>query len=102
MRIRKMVDASTANLPVCCRRGDWPYGIIHYDYEEGSLVWVPDEPLLPENLRREENEEEGEPWKGAYEALLRMQVAARKEGCDYIMFDRDGEATEGWEVFDGE
>jgi hypothetical protein len=99
-RIRQMLDLSTDHLPLACRVGDFPLGIVAYTFEEGYMLWVPDEPALPDNDHTDENNDEGEPYASAYQAIRWMQHEARKLGCDFIMFDRDGDVLDAWPTFD--
>lgn len=89
MEIRKLLVVSTAHWPTSPHGDDsWPEGIIRYLLDDGSggyspyaLMWVPDEPMLDDNLMLEENEDDE--MLDQYEALLKVQVLARRNGCRF-------------------
>lgn len=84
LEIRRMLVLSTAHLPEHLINGPAPDGVVRHDFEYGCLLWVPDSP------RAESAENEDAPIP---EEILHVQLYARKHGCDYVMFDQDGDTV---------
>jgi hypothetical protein len=81
IKIRKFLDLSTAHLPEPITNGLNGYqSVIFHSFEFGGLLWVPDEPDLPEN----------DPDEDLPAEVLRIWRYARSLGCDYVLLDRDG------------
>lgn len=100
MRIMNVLDASTIHLPVACRAGHWPAGIITEHLTYGWLVWVPDSPLDPGNDMTDADENTIDKENEVNYPLIReMQIRARLYDCDWIMFDADAEMVDGWAVY---
>lgn len=86
--IRKMLDLSTNHLPHELGFGEYVEGptnlcgedgVIAYDLVHGFLMWVPEDPedsgLFCDPIRPE---------------ILAIQIYARSNDCDYVLFDADG------------
>lgn len=58
-----------------------------YVLEHGFLLWVPDSP---------------EQAEGTHAAVLKIQLFARKHGCDYVLLDSDGPEEVELSTFDWE
>lgn len=63
-------------------------------YEEGFFVWVPDGD-------KKERREYMDSYRkhGFSEALVKLLKLSRKNGCDQLRLDRDGDVVEGLERF---
>lgn len=97
--IRPMLDISTAHLPPKAQANDWPDGFNNvYPYDYGFILHVPEDPKLNAEDYAEDNEESD--YKEEAEALVALQVYARSLGCDFIMFDADGEELEGFPTWE--
>ncbi len=70
MRIIRMLDLSTAHLPIPLRTADASEAI-------GGLLWVPDD---PDDAANDDGPE-----------LLAIRRFARAQACDYVLFDRDAD-----------
>jgi hypothetical protein len=91
MTVRKFLDISTGHLTQETR-DKLDHGEItstYYPMTYGWFVWVPDEPMLPEN--------EPERWP---DDLRECILYARSQGCDYIMFDGDAEYCDELRAYD--
>jgi hypothetical protein len=90
--IRKMLDISTAHLPLDLRDTDgvWWGSAIKHETHYGFIVWVPDD---PEESAKAMNDP-------PHRTLVRLQAFARKHGCDYIQFDADAEILSNLPTFD--
>ncbi len=94
--IRKLLVLSTAHLPQPHLDADlggpvdtslWGAAVITLT-EHGAFLWVPDEPL----------ESSGDGLTP--QLVLDIQVFARANGCDYVMFDADGPKVAALQLFD--
>lgn len=104
-RVRRFLTLSTVHLPPGALhrdvfnegeiRGAVVYGVRFGSVScEGLFLWVPPDPVA--HAQELDEDERPEEW------LLKIQVFARKLGCDYVLFDPDGEEEEGLETFDEE
>jgi len=95
-RIRKILDLSMSHLPLEFREpglltgesGDIPSCIVTR-HEYGLWLWVPDDPV--------DSNCQDDPVPPA---VLEIQLLARKLGCDYVLFDADGELDADLPVFE--
>jgi len=91
------LDLSTVHLPNTLRRfgtrdGDplaWG-GAVVVATDYGFLLWVPDEPLVSAQA-----EEQDLP-----DVVLKIQLFARRHGCDYVLFDADGPTCDGLDTWE--
>lgn len=94
--IRRMLVLSTAhvrpNSSCLFPKLSWPGVLTHECPPFGAMIWVPDEPALPENVEPEDGVEV--PME-----ILKLQLFARRYDCDWIMLDADGPVVEVLEVF---
>jgi hypothetical protein len=88
-RVRKFLDLSTAHLPKHLINGPCPENVIRYPTDYGCFVWVPGDP-------KESSEAMEEPVPPE---ILAVQVYARSLGCDYILFDADGDVDDTLPTF---
>lgn len=96
-KVRLILDLSTAHVsePTSLMLNTWaelatPPGaaIVHSKGEYGWMVYVPSE--MPSREERHLIPDD----------LWAVMVKAHSLGCDWIMFDRDGDTMEGLDVFD--
>lgn len=83
--IRKLLDLSSKHLPPELGMDglNTHPGVLAYRITYGWLVWVPNDPG---------DSPLSEPPPAA---LLNVQRYARHHGCDYILFDADGDTIDG-------
>lgn len=96
--IRKMLDLSTSYLPPALldelgSGGHVVRGCMVTPMEYGLLLWVPDDPQAHADELNAEFPagEPGELGERLPAEILTIQLYARGCGCDYVMFDADGE-----------
>lgn len=79
-RIRNVLDLAIAHLPADMRDdlAGWD-GVTAYRYSEGWLMWVPDDV------------DDSAVFDPPPDVVLAVQRYARSLGCDWVMFDRDGD-----------
>lgn len=99
MEIRRMLVLSTAHLPerfFNCEVGkganvtEGYWGAVVYPVEYGALMWVPDDPKDSSLVQEQPVKPE----------VLAVQLFAREQGCDYVLFDADAEKCEGLTVWE--
>lgn len=101
--VRKFLDLSTEHLTeemrielncLYLREGnlgeDVFHGVVIHPTEVGGLMYVPEK---PEDHARDEVD-------GVDGVLLAIQLYARRQGCDYVLFDRDAEVDSALDVFE--
>lgn len=84
--VRRFLDLSTAYLPGRFWKvaaDDWSdvWVTVAYPTRYGALLWVPDDPDESSLAQEEPTPAE----------VLRVQLYARRLGCDYVLLDSDGD-----------
>ena len=81
-RIRSFLDLSTNHLPpdVFAELTTLD-NVVAYRTTHGALLWVPDDPQASHDFAEDPGPDE----------VLAVQLYACRLGCDYILFDGDGD-----------
>jgi hypothetical protein len=89
--IRLMLDLSTAHLPEdVCDNLDGYENVTAHHCTYGWLLWVPDDPDESCSAMR----------VPVPDVVLTIQRYARAAGCDYVLFDRDGDIDDQLPTWD--
>ncbi len=96
-RIIKVLDLSTSHLPekVMNEPLNSIDGVIAYEHGEyGYLLWVPDDPQEHADDYPNPADDDASSDEGVPAEVLAVQLYARSLGCDYVLFDRDGDTDD--------